>query len=624
METHPHYISKAFSLTNVRVRLGLVWFTSMASSSSDPGKSEAGGSSETLSEATAAAKDGQLRMKKAKKERVCTAKERISKMPPCAVGKRSSIYRGVTRHRWTGRYEAHLWDKSTWNQNQNKKGKQGAYDDEEAAARAYDLAALRYWGPSALINFPVTDYARDLEEMQNVSREEYLASLRRKSSGFSRGLSKYRGLSRLNPICRIGHLHMVSNSEVKIGDHIIPQVTRFKYLGSVIQDDGEIEGDVNHRIQAGWMKWRKASGVLCDAKVPIKLKGKFYRTAVRPAILYGTECWAVKSQHENKVGVAEMRMLRWMCGKTRQDKIRNEAIRERVGVAPIVEKMVENRLRWFGHVERRSVDSVVRRVDQMERRQTIRGRGRPKKTIREVIKKDLEINGLDRSEDSAAETKYLSSFCIERKIDLTSYIKWWGSNKSQQPDSRVRFSDVRKHGFAGDFCIEHKTLEQNVHPSEPYQLLALGMPCERIKHEHSSVSALSIVLQSAAYKNLQQRASTRQENSNYNDENENKDTIINKLDHGKAAEKSLNNDSGNERLDIAMGMSGSLPLQRNVYPPTSLLIAPLLTAYNTVDPSVDPVLWTPQVPILSAGLSGVAEVAKTETSSTYTIFQPDE
>ncbi|KHN15591.1 hypothetical protein glysoja_045002, partial [Glycine soja] len=97
-----------------------------------------------------------------------------------------------------------------------------------------------------------------------------------------------------------------------------------------------------------------------DVKVPIKLKGKFYRTAVRSAILYGTECWAVKSQHETKVGIAEMRMLRWMCGKTRQDKIRNGAIRERVGVAPIVEKMVENRLRWFGHVERRPVDSVVR------------------------------------------------------------------------------------------------------------------------------------------------------------------------------------------------------------------------------------------------------------------------
>ncbi|KAL5708098.1 hypothetical protein ACHQM5_018930 [Ranunculus cassubicifolius] len=138
-------------------------------------------------------------LKKAKKERGVTAKERISKMPPCVAGKRSSIYRGVTRHRWTGRYEAHLWDKSTWNQNQNKKGKQvllGAYDEEEAAARAYDLAALKYWGPGTLINFPVSDYSRDLEEMQNISREDYLASLRRKSSGFSRGISKHRGLSR--------------------------------------------------------------------------------------------------------------------------------------------------------------------------------------------------------------------------------------------------------------------------------------------------------------------------------------------------------------------------------------------------------------------------------------------
>jgi len=169
-------------------------------------------------------------------------------------------------------------------------------------------------------------------------------------------------------------------------------VTRFKYLGSIVQNDGEIEADVNHRIQAGWLKWRRASGVLCDKKVPLKLKGKFYRTAVRPAMLYGTECWAVKSQHESQVSVAEMRMLRWMSGKTRQDRIRNDTTRERVGVAPIVEKLVENRLGWFGHVERRPVDAVVRRLDQMEESQVKRGRERPKKTIRKTIRKDLEVN----------------------------------------------------------------------------------------------------------------------------------------------------------------------------------------------------------------------------------------
>ena len=184
------------------------------------------------------------------------------------------------------------------------------------------------------------------------------------------------------------------NIEVKIGENTLRKVKSFKYLGCIIQDNGEIEHDVNHRIQAGWSKWRSASGFICDKKVPLKLKGKFYRTAIRPAMLYGTECWAAKGEHEHKLSVAEMKMLRWMSGHTRLDKIRNEDIRERVGVAPIVEKMVESRLRWFGHVRRRPIEHPVRRVDEMEDGQRAKGRGRPKKTIHEVVKRDLHVNGL--------------------------------------------------------------------------------------------------------------------------------------------------------------------------------------------------------------------------------------
>ncbi|KAL0342668.1 UNVERIFIED_CONTAM: AP2-like ethylene-responsive transcription factor [Sesamum calycinum] len=79
-------------------------------------------------------------------------------IPRDSPPQRSSIYRGVTRHRWTGRYEAHLWDKNCWNEAQNKKGRQGAYDDEEAAAHAYDLAALKYWVQDTILNFPVLDF----------------------------------------------------------------------------------------------------------------------------------------------------------------------------------------------------------------------------------------------------------------------------------------------------------------------------------------------------------------------------------------------------------------------------------------------------------------------------------
>ena len=61
-------------------------------------------------------------------------------------------------------------------------------------------------------------------------------------------------------------------------------------------------------------------------------------------MLYGTECWAVKKQYKSKMNVAKMRMLRWMCGKTRRDRIRNERIRKMIEVAPIEEKMRENQL----------------------------------------------------------------------------------------------------------------------------------------------------------------------------------------------------------------------------------------------------------------------------------------
>ncbi|KAM7251799.1 hypothetical protein ACFE04_023682 [Oxalis oulophora] len=111
-------------------------------------------------------------------------------------GQRTSQYRGVTRHRWTGRYEAHLWDNSCKKEGQTRKGRQGGYDMEEKAARAYDMAALKYWGPSTHTNFPLDDYTKVIEDMKNMSRQEYVAHLRRKSSGFSRGASIYRGVTR--------------------------------------------------------------------------------------------------------------------------------------------------------------------------------------------------------------------------------------------------------------------------------------------------------------------------------------------------------------------------------------------------------------------------------------------
>jgi hypothetical protein len=157
----------------------------------------------------------------------------------------------------------------------------------------------------------------------------------------------------------------------------------------MLQSEGEIDEDVSHRIRAGWVKWRQVSGVLCDKKVPNKLKDKFYMTAIRPVMIYGAEYWATKG-HDQKMSLAEMRMLRWICGHTRKDRIRNDNIMDKLGVAPIQEKLVQHHLRWFGHIQRRPPETPVRGDILSRPENTRRGRGRPRLTWEEAIKIDLK------------------------------------------------------------------------------------------------------------------------------------------------------------------------------------------------------------------------------------------
>jgi len=133
--------------------------------------------------------------------------------------------------------------------------------------------------------------------------------------------------------------------DVSLECQVVPRKDTFQYLGSMLQRDGDIDEDVSHRIKAGWMKWRQASGILYDKRVPLKLKGKFYRMAIRPAMLYGAECWPTQKRHVQQISVAEMRMLHWICGHTRRDRVRNDDIRDRLGVAPIEEKLIQHQLR---------------------------------------------------------------------------------------------------------------------------------------------------------------------------------------------------------------------------------------------------------------------------------------
>ena len=175
---------------------------------------------------------------------------------------------------------------------------------------------------------------------------------------------------------------------VKMQGEEVSKVEDFKYLGSTVQSNGECGREVKKRVQAGWNGWRRMSGVICDRRVSARVKGKVYRVAVRPAMLYGLETVALTKRQEAEMEVAELKMLRFSLGATRMDKIRNEYIRGTAQVGRFGEKTREARLRWYGHVLRKDDGYIGRRMLRMELPGK-RKRGRPKRRFMDVVKEDM-------------------------------------------------------------------------------------------------------------------------------------------------------------------------------------------------------------------------------------------
>jgi len=79
--------------------------------------------------------------------------------------------------------------------------------------------------------------------------------------------------------------------DIKMDEEIIKKVQVFMYLGTHVSEDGELDVEISHRIQCSWNAWRKLSGVHCDKKMNVRMKGKVQKTAVHPAMTYGSETW---------------------------------------------------------------------------------------------------------------------------------------------------------------------------------------------------------------------------------------------------------------------------------------------------------------------------------------------
>ena len=132
---------------------------------------------------------------------------------------------------------------------------------------------------------------------------------------------------------------------VQILGEELQRVHHVKYIGSSVEETGGMTTEISRSVSAARRNWKRCCGVLCDRRMPVELKGKVYKTVIRPALLYGAETWATTRGQEARLEVNEMRAHIWICGVTRRDTIRNEHISGTTRVVQASKKFTEKRLK---------------------------------------------------------------------------------------------------------------------------------------------------------------------------------------------------------------------------------------------------------------------------------------
>ncbi|KAI5104341.1 hypothetical protein C0J45_5967, partial [Silurus meridionalis] len=174
------------------------------------------------------------------------------------------------------------------------------------------------------------------------------------------------------------------------------KVEKFGYLGSTVQSNRECVREVKKRVQAGWSGWRRVAGVICDRRLSGRVKGKVYKTVVRPDMWYGLETVALT---KFELEVAELKMLWFSLRVMRMNRIRNEFIIGTAHVGHFGDKVREVRLRWFEHVQKRDMGYIhgrkMLRIETPGRRR----RGRARRRFIDLVREDMQVVGLKEADE---------------------------------------------------------------------------------------------------------------------------------------------------------------------------------------------------------------------------------
>ncbi|TWW62684.1 Receptor-type tyrosine-protein phosphatase T [Takifugu flavidus] len=137
---------------------------------------------------------------------------------------------------------------------------------------------------------------------------------------------------------------------LRVKNEILPQVEEFKYFGVLFTSEGRMEQEVNRRIGAASAVMRSLhQSVVVKRELSQKTKLSIYRSIFVPTLTYGHELWVMTERTRSRVQAAEMSFLRRVAGLSLRDRVRSSAIREELGVEPLLLRIERSQMRWLGH-----------------------------------------------------------------------------------------------------------------------------------------------------------------------------------------------------------------------------------------------------------------------------------
>jgi len=116
--------------------------------------------------------------------------------------------------------------------------------------------------------------------------------------------------------------------------------------------------------------------------------------------MYGAEVWQIPTREINKILSTEMDVLRRSARKSRMERIKNEHIKEIMGVKEkpdIIDIIERKRLQWYDHVKRMQEDRLPKLIMEWisgERRK----RGRPIKSYMDGVGAAMKTRHLEEDQ----------------------------------------------------------------------------------------------------------------------------------------------------------------------------------------------------------------------------------